>query len=567
MKKNIIVKQDEFETMVALLEDDLLTEVFFEREHNRNIVGNVYKARVDNVLPGMQAAFVDFGAERNGFLHLRDTLAPRLDAEGHLLEPELSIDRVLRPGQEIMVQVVKEAVGSKGARLTMNPSFPGRFLVLLPTNGSVSISRRIEDEAERQRLLAQVGKLLPAGMGAIIRTAAATASPEELAHDVRTLLKLWKWLLGKSAAASAVTLLYQDSGLLERVVRDVFYSDIEHIYVNSAQTAAKLAELVAYTAPDCRNKIEQPAHDIMAVYNMAAQLRQALADKVWLKCGGYLVIQHMEAFTIIDVNTGKYVGSSSQSFADVVLRTNMEAAREVARQMQLRNLGGIIIVDFIDMKEDDDRTSVLAALNEELQKHRVKTNVLGFTQLGLLEMTRKKNGHSLQELFERPCPFCGGKGSVVSEASVFVDILAELAKLAENSTEAAIYIETNPVVSSYIIGSAGENKAALEKRFGKKLCVKGNPELKMADFVVRPFTGDPAGLDQAPFAVGEVVDCFLCEKHNANKNDAICRVNGYVILVQNGAPLVGQKCLLRISEVHQTYACAELYEAAEPNER
>lgn len=558
MEKNIIVKQDEFETMVALLDDDVLTEVFFEREHDRSVVGNVYKARVDNVLPGMQAAFVNFGAERNGFLHLRDTLAPCLDAEGQLLEPEMSIDKVLRPGQEVMVQVVKEATGNKGARLTMNPSFPGRFLVLLPNNGSVTISRRIEDEAERQRLLAQVRQLLPTGMGAIIRTAALAASSEDLAHDVRTLLKTWKWLLGKSAGASAVSLLYQDSGLLERMVRDIFYSDIAHIYVNNPQTAAHLAELAACTVPDCVPKIEQPQTDIMAVYNMSVQLRQALADKVWLKCGGYLVIQHMEAFTIVDVNTGKYVGGSNQSFADVVLRTNIEAAREVARQMQLRNLGGIIIVDFIDMKEDEDRNSVLQALNEELQKHRIKTNVLGFTQLGLLEMTRKKNGYSLQELFERPCPFCGGKGSVVSENSVFIDILAHLANMAESSEQPAIYIETNPIVSSYIIGPAGENKSLLEKRFGKKLCIKGNPELKMADFVVRPFVGDVACLDKAPFAVGEVIDCFLCERHNANKNDAICRVNGYVILVQNGAHLVGQKCLLRITEVQQTYACAEL---------
>ena len=562
MEKNIIVKQDEFETMVALLEDDVLTEVFFEREHSHSAVGTVYKARVGNVLPGMQAAFVDFGEERNGFLHLRDTMAPRLDAEGRLLEPDLTIDKVLRPGQEIMVQVLKEPTGNKGARLTMNPSFPGRFLVMLPTNSTVTISRRIEDEAERQRLLEQVKSLLPTGMGAIIRTAATAATAEELAQDVRSLLKLWKWLLGKNAAASAVTPLYQDAGLLERVVRDLFYNDIGHIYVNNSQTATRLAEIVSYIAPACLEKIEQPRFDVMAVYNMSAQLRQALADKVWLKCGGYLVIQHMEAFTIIDVNTGKYVGSSSQSFADVVLRTNMEAAREVARQMQLRNLGGIIIVDFIDMKEDEDRGRVMAALNEELQKHRVKTNVLGFTQLGLLEMTRKKNGHSLQELFERSCPFCGGKGSVASEDSVFVDILADLNSLMEQTQERAVYIETNPIVSSYIIGPAGETKAALEKRFGKKLCVKGNPELKMTDYVVRPLTEDLTSmLDEAPFTVGEVIDCFLCEKHNANKNDAICRVNGYVVLVQDGAAFVGQKRLLRITEVHQTFACAEFCSA------
>ncbi len=560
MKRNIIVKQDEFETLVALLEDERLAEIYVEREYSRTIVGNVYKARVENVLPSMQAAFVDFGAAKNGFLHLRDVVAHKLDADGKLIEPGLAINKLLRAGQEIMVQVVKEPTGNKGARLTMNPTLPGRYLVLLPTTACVTVSRRIEDEQERQRLMGLLRSLLPEGMGAIVRTAAQDITEDELARDVRSLLKLWKWLLGKSVATPAVSLLYQDNGLLERVVRDTFYSDIEHIYVNGPQTAARLSEIVKDIAPEYLPRIAQPKGDIMAVYNVSAQLKQALSDKVWLKCGGYLVIQHMEAFTIIDVNTGKFVGNSAQSFSDVVLRTNIEAAREVAHQLQLRNIGGIVIVDFIDMKEEDERARVLAALQEELQGHRVKTNVLGFTQLGLVEMTRKKNGHTLQEIFERPCPFCGGKGSVESEESVFVNILEELNALAFRVNEPAISIETNPIVSSYIIGPAGETRAALEKRFGKKLCIKGNPELKMTDFVVRVFSGDLEKLYEAPFEVGQLCDCFLCEKHNANKNDAICRVNGYVILVQNGAEFVGQKHVLRITEVHQTFACGEIVE-------
>ncbi len=558
MKRNIIVKQDEFETLVALLDDDRLAEIYVEREYQRTIVGNVYKAVVENVLPGMQAAFVNFGEAKNGFLHLRDVVAHKLDDEGNLMEPGLPINKVLRPRQEVMVQVLKEPTGNKGARLTMNPTLPGRFLVLLPTSPCITISRRIEDEDERQRLLNLMRDLLPNGMGAIIRTAAMEVAEEELARDVRALLKLWKWLLGKSAATSAVSLLYQDQGLLQRVVRDTFYGDIEHIYVNSEQTAENLAGVVNAIAPEYQSKITLPEHDVMAVYNIPAQLKQALADKVWLKCGGYLIIQHLEAFTIIDVNTGKYVGNSAQTFSDIVLRTNIEAAQEVARQLQLRNIGGIIIVDFIDMKEEDDRSRVLDALREAMSGHRVKTNVLGFTQLGLVEMTRKKNGHTLQEVFERSCPFCGGKGTVASEESVFVDILDELAKLAARTDEPAIAIETNPIISSYIMGPAGETKATLEKRFGKKLCVKGNSELKMTDYVVRIFSGDLAKLNQVPFEVGELCDCFLCEKHNANKADAICRINGYVILVRDGADFVGQKRLLRITEVHQTFACAEL---------
>lgn len=560
MKRNIIVKQDEFETLVSILEDDRLAEVFVEREYQQGIAGNVYKARVENVLPGMQAAFVDFGEERNGFLHLRDVVTHKLDADGKLQEPDIPINKLLRSGQEVMVQVVKEPTGNKGARLSMNPTLPGRYLVLLPTTPGISISRRIEDEGLRESLPKLIGSLLPDGMGAIIRTAAAEASEEALVRDVKSLLKLWKWLLGKNASAKAVSLLYQDQSLLRRVVRDTFYGELEHIYVNSAATAANLSEVVSAIAPEYLPQIEQPKRDVMAVYNVDAQLEQALSEKVWLKCGGYLIIQHLEAFTVIDVNTGKFVGNSAQTFADVVLRTNMEAAEEVARQLQLRNIGGIIIVDFIDMRDADEQEQILAALNKALAGHRVKTNVLGFTQLGLVEMTRKKNGHTLQELFERPCPHCYGKGAVASEESVFVKILEELSRLAAQISEPAISIETNPVISSYIIGQGGETKAALERRFGKKLVVRGNSELKMTDYVVRVFSGDAAALDKSPFEVGQLCDCFLCEKHSANKDDAICRVNGYVILVAGGADFVGQKRLLRITEVHNTFACAEFAE-------
>lgn len=557
MKRNIIVKQDEFETLVAILEGDRLSEVFVEREYNQGIAGNVYKARVENVLPGMQAAFVDFGEERNGFLHIRDVVAHKLDVDGKLQEPEVPINKLLRPGQEIMVQVAKEPTGNKGARLSMNPTLPGRYLVLLPTMPGISISRRIEDETLRESLPAFVKNQLPDGMGAIIRTAAAEATEEALIRDIKGLLKLWKWLLGKNSSAKAVSLLYQDQSLLRRVVRDTFYGDLEHIYVDSPKTAANLAEVVSSIAPEYLSEICLPDRDVMAVYNVEAQLEQALSEKVWLKCGGYLIIQHLEAFTVIDVNTGKYVGNSAQTFTDVVLRTNLEAAEEVARQLQLRNIGGIVIVDFIDMRDENEQAQILEKLNAALSGHRVKTNVLGFTQLGLVEMTRKKNGHTLQELFERPCPHCHGKGSVASEESVFVRILEELSALCERVSELAISIETNPVISSYIIGPGGETKAQLEKRFGKKLVVRGNAELKMTDYVVREFVGDVAQLDKSPFEVGQLCDCFLCEKHSANKDDAICRMNGYVILVAGGAAAVGQKRLLRITDVHSTFACAE----------
>lgn len=558
MNRNIVVKQDDLETMVAVLEDDRLTEVYFERSHEHSLVGSIYKGRVKAVLPAMQAAFVDFGEAKNGFLHVWDAVARRVDNTGKLLEEEPPINKVLHPGQEVMVQVAKGPTGSKGARLTMNPNLPGRFLVLLPTANCISISRRIEDEEQRQRLVELVRGMLPGGMGAIVRTAALEASEDELRADVRSLLKLWKWLLGKNASAKAVTLLYQDRGLLERVVRDIFYGDIEHIYVDSSETATCLAGIVAAAAPEYLSKIEQPRGDVMAIFNVSAQLQQALSDRVWLKCGGYLIVQHMEAFTIVDVNTGKYVGSSSQTFNDVILQTNIEAAREVARQLQLRNIGGIVIVDFIDMKEDSEREQVIAALNAELAKHRVKTNVLGFTQLGLLELTRKKNGPTLQELFERPCPFCGGKGSVPSPESLFAGVMTEMRGLAADDAVEAISVEAHPLLSSYIIGPGGETKALLEKKLGKKLRIIGNAELRMPEYSVRVYSGDLASLESRRFAVGQEIEGFLCERHSANHNDAICRINGYVVLVRDAAPYIGSQRRLRILEVQQTFACAEL---------
>ena len=560
MNRNIVVRQNDLETMVAVLEDDRLSEIYFERNHEHSIVGSVYKGKVNAVLPAMQAAFVDFGEAKNGFLHVRDAVARRVDETGKLPEEEPPINKVLHPGQEVMVQVAKGPTGSKGARLTMNPNLPGRFLVLLPTASCISISRRIEDEQQRQHLIGLVRDMLPAGMGAIVRTAALEATEEELRADVRSLLKLWKWLLGKNVSARAVSLLYQDRGLLERVVRDIFYGDIDHIYVNSSETASVLAGIVAAAAPEYLDRIEQPRGDVMTLFNVTAQLQQALSDRVWLKCGGYLIVQHMEAFTIVDVNTGKYVGSSSQTFNDVILQTNIEAAREVARQLQLRNIGGIVIVDFIDMKDDNEREQVIAALNEELSRHRVKTNVLGFTQLGLLELTRKKNGPALQEIFERPCPFCGGKGSVASPESLFGGVLARMSALAADEAVKAISVEAHPLLSSYIIGPGGETLGMLEKRLGKKLRVVGNAELHMADYSVSAYSGDT----DVPSVVPEqVIEGFLCEHHNANKNDAICRINGYVVLVRNAAPYIGSRRSLRITEVQQTFACAELCDTAD----
>jgi len=395
VKKQLIVKDTPEETMVALCEDGRLAEVWLERSEKRGLMGNFYLGKVENVLPGMQAAFIDIGEPKNGFLYVNDAVPRRMDVDGKILDPEISIEKALTPGREILVQVMKEPMGNKGARITTHPTLPGRYSVLMPTVKYIGISRRIEDENERKRLTDLAEGILDAKTGVIIRTSAVGVSHEELEKDIKGLVKQWKYIQQQAARGGAPKLLHNDLTLLERAVRDIFVGEIEKIFVDSPQTVEKLVHLLQRYLPEAIEKLQLVNYDIMSVLNLSVQLDKALHTKIWLDCGGYLIIEQMEALTVIDVNTGKYVGE--KNLENTVLHTNLEAASEIARQLRLRNLGGIIIVDFIDMTETDDRDKVLEHLRQELKHDRIKTNILGFTQLGLLEMTRKKNGRNLYD--------------------------------------------------------------------------------------------------------------------------------------------------------------------------
>ena len=421
MSKDMLVRFVGAEAAVALLEDRRLDEIALPRRDNAHLLGNIYLGEVENVLPGMQAAFVNIGLEKNSFLYVEDAVAAdgrRLTEDKNAAERERSISDLVKKGQNVIVQIFKEPSGTKGARVTMQPSLPGRYLVLLPCGNYIAVSRRIENEEERERLKELVRADLPSNMGVIIRTVAEHADQRLLSAELRSLLKTWRRIQGWAVKSSAPSLLHSDMDLLERTIRDTNPADVDRIVVANEDDFEKVTEVVGAIAPALQDKIIlEGSNDLFLDYDVYAQIERALQRKVWLKSGGYIIIDQMEALTAIDVNTGKYVGE--RSLNDTVFKTNMEAVTEIARQLRLRNIGGIVIIDFIDMDNAEDKNRLLAALEEEMKKDRVRITVMGITQLGLVELTRKKIGHDLSSALEAECRSCGGKGRISQISQVF----------------------------------------------------------------------------------------------------------------------------------------------------
>ncbi|MGN1010975.1 MAG: Rne/Rng family ribonuclease, partial [Clostridia bacterium] len=398
MKKEIIIRAESDETMVAVMEDRRLVELYIDRADEERLTGNIYKGIVENVLPGMQAAFVDIGLNKNSFLYIREVL-PKVTAEDETID-NVGINDLLKKGQEILIQIVKEPTPTKGARVTTHLTLAGRYLVLMPTVSYIGISRRIEDEKERQRLADMAEKICPEGMGIIVRTVAQGAGEEELLADLKWLRSVWSKIVNKSAHSKGSRLIYKDLNLLSSILRDQVTEDVTRIIVNSQETYDAVIEGLQFFNGDYKDRVT--IANMMTVfeeYNLFDEIKKAGKRKAWLKNGGYIVIDNTEALTAIDVNTGKYVGTTN--LEDTVVNANIEAVEEIVRQVRLRNIGGIIIIDFIDMEKEEDREKVIAALEKELKKDRVKTNILGLTQLGLLEMTRKKTGHGLNQMMDR----------------------------------------------------------------------------------------------------------------------------------------------------------------------
>lgn len=573
MVREILINVGHGETRAALLEDRRLMEVFIERESHERVAGNIYKGRVENVLPGMQAAFVNIGLERNAFLYLGDAGA-YLDGRSHAEQDgeDEAVDDLprrarrphapLREGQEIVVQIVKEPIGTKGARIVTTLSLPGRYLVLMPLTDYVGISRRIVDEAERERLKGIARRIRPRGMGLIVRTVAEGREEAELEADLKFLLRVWERVHQRSRKASVPSLLYRDHDLIYRLVRDVFTEEISRVIVDSRAEHQKVIELAESVGFPIRSRAEwyHGPRPLFEEYGVEAELERALDRRVWLECGGYLVIDHTEAFTAIDVNTGRYTGTTN--LADTVLRTNLEAAVEIARQLRLRDLGGIILIDFIDMDRRDDQEQVLATFTEQLKKDRTRTRVLGFTRLGLVELTRKKVREDLYAVLQRPCPYCQGTGRVLSEVTVAQKVEREIAQLAKSSGAEAILLAVHPSVAAQVIGSGGTNLKRLEAETGKTLFVRGSEELHIEEIKVLHVGARQEVQAQAlPVKEGEVVDLEVEEPHVTNPRDGIARLEGYVVDIEGAGRHVGQRLKVEIIRVFRTYAKAKVLAA------
>lgn len=440
MRDEILINITPQETRASIVENGVLQELHIERTENRGIVGNIYKGVVKRVMPGMQAAFVDIGHEKAAFLHLADIVTDKAEGSKQAIEgaqlldkqqaQETDITSVLHEGQKIIVQVIKDPISSKGARLTTHITIPSRYLVLMPDTEHVGVSQRIDDEHERVRLRELLEEHEDLDNGFIIRTAAEGASEKELVRDALFLAKLWKGVTEKSKQVKAPGLIHEDLSLELRIMRDIFEDDVERVRIDDQTTLDRIIKFVQKFLPDMERRIElyESERPIFDLYNVEEEIKKALERKVQLKSGGYLIIDQTEAMTTVDVNTGAFVGH--KNLEETIFRTNLEAATALSRQLRLRNLGGIIIVDFIDMKEEEHKRQVLRTLERLLEKDHVKTQITEVSSLGLVEMTRKRSRESLERLLCEPCQQCNGRGYVKTAVTVCYEIFRELSRAA-----------------------------------------------------------------------------------------------------------------------------------------
>ena len=563
MSKEIVINVETDLTRVAVLEDRELVEMYIEKSSEQRSVGNIYKGKVANVLPGMQAAFIDIGAEKNAFLYISDAIPLKNteDLEEELIEhlKRATINDVLRVGQEVMVQVIKESMGTKGARVTTHITLPGRFLVLMPNVDYIGVSRKIEEESERERLKRIAEGIKPDGMGLIVRTVAEGKNSSEIKQDIEFLTKLWQRTKQKMKNNNSPRLIHRDLNLLYRTVRDYFSSTVDRLIVNNKWEYEKIIDLLETMSPHLISRVElyNKDLDIFDFYRIENNIEKLLSRRVWLKSGGYIVIDHTEALTVIDVNTGKFVGSIN--LADTVLRTNLEAAEEIARQLRLRDIGGIIIVDFIDMTSPHHKELVLEELEKHLKKDNTKASVLGITQLGLVEITRKKVRVGLTEALQKPCPICSGKGRVLSEDTMAKKVEREIKKIFSEKQPEAILLEVEPHVAAVVIGPGGAHLTQLEEQYKTHIFVKGSKDVHPEEIRVRAI-GDLDRIQTIalPVKEGEVVEVLIEEQHASNPRDGIGRIEGYIISVDSGGILVGKKVFVEIIKTYKTYAKGRL---------
>ncbi len=535
MSREMIVSSSAHETRVAILEDDQVAEIFIERERQRGVVGNLYKGRVSKVLPGMQSAFVDLGLERDGFLYVSDVIAPteefdRLETEEDESPPQVGengarasapqaplvgrrggpagppdrgrrdrdrdrekgpepkIEELLKEGQDVIVQVAKEPLGTKGARLTCHATMPGRFLVFLPTVDHIGVSRKIDSRDERGRLREIVREFRQQyGFtgGVIIRTAAAGRSKEDIVSDLSYFHRVWTEIRQKAESSRAPAVVYQEQSLVAKLLRDLLTEDFSAIRIDNELEHRRAVELVERMMPALasRVKLYEKEYPIFEEYGVQAEIDRALRSKVWLKSGGSIVINQTEALVAIDVNTGRYVGKKTAGrLEDIILKTNLEAVKEIIRQIRLRDLGGIIVLDFIDMEEKKNRQRVFQTVEQELRKDRAPSKVLQVSDFGLVIITRKRVKQSLERVLTEPCPYCAGSAVIKSSATICYEILAEVKKISGDLDGQSLVLRVNPDIARALRDEERAVFKDLKQSLGREIAIRPDAQLHHEQF-------------------------------------------------------------------------------------
>ena len=576
MKKTIVVSADRGETRVAVLEAKTVksqrevAEVYIERRGGRSLVGNIYLGKVDNVLPGMEAAFVDIGLERNGFLHVDEILLPdgqqaprRGRGQGR------RIDELIKPKQEILVQVIKDPIKSKGARLSMNVTIAGRYLVYAPNGSGVGVSRRLADK-ERERLRRMVGRTYEGPGGLIVRTAAHGAKKTDFVREIAYLHRLNDVLEKRKQGVKAPSLVFQEQDLPVRVLRDVFLNEFDKAVIDDPKQFDRVTSFFQRTAPELVEGVElyEDSKPLFEKWNIEKAIQSTLGARIDLPSGGYLIIDYTEALTVIDVNSGSFTGRGKGGLEETITRVNTEAAAEVVRQLRLRDIGGIIVIDFIDMARGKNRDKVLGTLRSALDADKSKSYLVEISPLGLVEMTRQNITDGVREILTVKCPTCEGEGVVLSAQTVALEGLRKMREFAaEDKQSEAFLIRVNPKVAA-LLNHADSGLVELEEETGKQFHFEGGEALPISNFELIE-AGDRKSIEERalPFRPEEEVLVTIEEPHMYNADDAIARIDSYIISVSGAADWVGERRMIRIESVERASAIASLLPDSEQPER
>ena len=576
MKKTIVVSADRGETRVAVLEaktvksDREVAEVYIERRGGRSLVGNIYLGKVDNVLPGMEAAFVDIGLERNGFLHVDEILLPdgqqaprRGRGQGR------RIDELIKPKQEILVQVIKDPIKSKGARLSMNVTIAGRYLVYAPNGSGVGVSRRLADK-ERERLRRMVARTYDGPGGLIVRTAAHGAKKTDFVREIAYLHRLSDVLDKRKQGVKAPSLVFQEQDLPVRVLRDVFLNEFDKAVIDDEKQFERVTSFFQRTAPELVEGVElyRGNKPLFEKWDIEKAIQSTLGHRIDLPSGGYLIIDYTEALTVIDVNSGSFTGRGKGGLEETITRVNTEAATEVVRQLRLRDIGGIIVIDFIDMARGKNRDKVLGTLRSALDADKSKSYLVEISPLGLVEMTRQNITDGVREILTVKCPTCEGEGVVLSAETVALEGLRKMREIAADDPDnEAFLIRVNPKVAA-LLNHADSGLVELEEETGKQFHFEGGEALSISNFELIE-SGDRKSIEERalPFRPEEEVLVTIEEPHMYNADDAIARIDSYIISVSGAADWVGERRMIRIDSVERAAAVASLLPDSEQPER